>query len=226
MNGAVVVAAGRGTRLGTGAPKCLRILAGKPLLLYSLETLASCPDVAAVIVVVPPAHVDDLAQKLQAAQLTNLTAIVPGGDSRAESVLQGLDSLPEDVELVAVHDAARPFATVELFAEVFRAAEQCGGAIAAAPVTDTLKRADLGRITQTLDRTTVWQAQTPQVFARSLLAAAIRSDIDRQAEITDEAQAMENAGHPVHIVSNTDLNLKISTPADWRFAEFLLGRKD
>jgi 2-C-methyl-D-erythritol 4-phosphate cytidylyltransferase len=225
MNGAVVVAAGRGTRLGAGLPKCLRPLADKPLLLYSLETLATCPDVAAVVAVVPPAHADELSRTLPAAGLPNLSAVVPGGATRAESVMRGLVALPVAVQLVAVHDAARPFATAQLFADVFRSARQHGGAIAAAPATDTLKQAQAGRITHTLDRASIWRAQTPQVFDRDLLTEALGREIERRVEITDEAQAMERAGHSVHIVSHTHLNLKISTPADWRFAEYWLSRE-
>jgi 2-C-methyl-D-erythritol 4-phosphate cytidylyltransferase len=225
MNGAVVVAAGRGTRLGAGLPKCLRSLGDKPLLFYSLETLATCSDVAAVVAVVPPAHAAELARTLPTVGWSNLTAVVPGGETRADSVLRGLAALPVEARLVAVHDAARPFATAQLFGDVFRAARRYGGAIAAAPTTDTLKQTRGDRITRTLDRAAIWRAQTPQVFDRVHLAEALTRETRDRAAITDEAQAMERAGHAVHIVSHTHLNLKISTPADWRFAEYWLSRE-
>lgn len=222
MTTAILVAAGAGTRLGDGPPKALRELGGRPLLLYSLATLSECPAVDAAVVVVPDSHTEQARQLIEPVQNVLSVTIVPGGAHRHESVLSGLMAAPDRTDWVAVHDAARPFATTTLFAAVIEAAQQAGGAIAAHRASDTLKRESGGRVLETVARDEIWMAETPQVFPREDLIDAIQSAAEGKRLPTDEAQAMEWRGKPVALIENRSLNLKLTTAADWQYAEYLI----
>lgn len=223
MTAAIVVAAGAGSRLGGNIPKSLRPLGGKPLLLYSLFTLEACPAVDGVVVVAPSNHVESVRQLLQAHNVTKVVAVVAGGDERHDSVRAGLDACPAETEWVAVHDAARPFATSELFSTVIAAARQHGAAIAAIPTGDTLKRCVGERIAETVSRDGIWRAQTPQVFRRTELTAALARAKTEGVHVTDDAEAMERDGRPAVVVSADERNFKITTPEDWHRAEYLIA---
>jgi len=214
-----VLGAGRGTRLGGGPPKALRLLSGKPLVHYSLLTLESCLLVDVVIVAVPEEDVTQVRRSLRDGNLRKSIAVVAGGLRRQDSVLNALQACPNGTEWVAVHDAARPFASVELFDRTIETAHRTGGAIAALPVSDTVKRARDLKVIDTLPRSELWAAQTPQVFRRAELEAALRACAVSGREVTDDALAMELAGHPVELVLSDSANFKISTPADWARAE-------
>jgi 2-C-methyl-D-erythritol 4-phosphate cytidylyltransferase len=216
---AVVLGAGLGVRLGGGLPKALRLLAGRPLLHYSLLTLDLCPDVDAMVVTVPEAEVEPVRQRLAATSLRKSITVVAGGLRRQDSVLHALAACPRGTEWVAVHDAARPFASAELFTRTIRRARETGGAIAALAVPDTIKRARHGKIIETLPRAELWAAQTPQVFRHTELQAALQACAADGREVTDEALAMELAGLQVTLVESDSANFKISTPADWARAE-------
>lgn len=226
MTVAVVLGAGRGMRLGGGLPKALRLLAGRPLLHYSLLTLDSCPDVEAMVMAVPEADVEPVRRRLAATGLRKSIAVVAGGLRRQDSVLNALAACPKGTEWVAVHDAARPFASAELFARTIRRARETGGAIAALPVPDTIKRARDLKIIETLPRTELWAAQTPQVFRYAELQAALQACAAADREVTDEAMAMELAGLAVTLVESDGVNFKISTPADWARARRQLAGDD
>lgn len=216
MTTAVVVAAGAGTRMGGDVPKAFRLLAGRPLVCYSLATLEQCTSVERVVVVVPESHLHSA--RVLTALFKKRHAVVAGGAHRQDSVLNGLNACPDDGEWVAVHDAARPFATVELFERVIEVAKTHGQAIAASRVEDTLKRCDGDRIVQTLDRSNMWRAQTPQVFRRDALARALHECGRLGVHVTDEAEAMERIGESTRIVDGGSDNLKLTTLSDWRLA--------
>lgn len=206
-------------RLGGGTPKALRLLAGKPLLHYSLLALEACPAVDAAVVVVPGGDVESSKSAVNELGLQKSIIVVAGGERRQDSVLNALAACPNGTEWVAIHDAARPFASADLFARTIERARQAGGAIAALPVSDTIKRGRDRTVIDTLPRSELWAAQTPQVFRHAELQAALQACAVSGREVTDDALAMELAGHKVVLVESDSANFKISTPADWARAE-------
>ena len=224
---AVVPAAGRGARFGGDVPKQYLEVAGRSLLEHTLRALLSHPDVAGAMVALAP---DDSRWPGWASLCDKPVLRCDGGGERADSVLAALHALPSSVPgdaLVLVHDAARPnLAASDLGRLIDAAMESPDGAILAAPVRDTLKRADgAGCIDATVPREALWRALTPQAFRRDALVHALESAQAAGVAITDEAMAIEHAGgHPVLIEGRED-NLKVTTPADLRLAEFLLSRR-
>ena len=167
---ALVLAAGRGERLGAGQPKAFLPLAGRPLLVHAVEALAACARIEAIVPVLPAAEIARLAGwSWSDAAARKLAPPVAGGAERQDSMRAGLGALPDGVEFVAVHDAARPLVRPDDVARVVAAAERCGAALLAVPVRDTLKRVRDGRVVETPAREGLWAAQTPQVFRASLL---------------------------------------------------------
>ena len=225
MTGAVIVAAGQGVRLGAGVPKGLRPLAGRPLYVYSLEAVRACPWIEAVVLVVPADHLDSVASAGQSGLFHESVRVVSGGDSRQQSVLFGIRALPATVDWVAVHDAARPLVTPELFAGVVRLAMEKGGAVAAHAATDTIKRCGADGAVTTLPRQELWHAETPQVFARQKLKAALEECERCGLVVTDESEAMERSGAHFALYPNPEPNPKINTEADWHWVEDLVQRR-
>jgi len=219
---ALVVAAGRGSRIGGDVPKQYRELGGQPLLRHALVRLSQHPRIAAVRAVI---HADDRTAYERAAAGISLEAPVPGGDTRQESVLRGLESLsgrpPRDV---LIHDGARPFVDGATVDRVLDALAEVPGAIAALPVTDTLKRGENARIAATLDRHGLWQAQTPQGFRYAEILAAHRRFAGH--ELTDDAAVAERAGIAVRLVAGSPDNVKITTSDDLARAERWLAGAD
>jgi 2-C-methyl-D-erythritol 4-phosphate cytidylyltransferase len=222
---AVLPAAGIGARMGGEVPKQYLQVAGATLLEHSLRSLLACARLAAVAVVVHP-------QDGRADSLPTLTdprvRRVTGGERRADSVLAGLDALAAEADSgawVLVHDAARPClrpADVERLMAVAGAGS--AGAILAEPIADTVKLADAdGLVVRTLDRTALWRAQTPQMFRLGQLRAALAAALDRGAMVTDEASAMELAGHRIRLVPGPRRNLKVTLPEDLELAGWYLA---
>ena len=219
---AIVVAAGAGVRMGAGMPKALMPLGGRPLAAWCLDALAACDQITGVVVVAPAGHETELAHAMG----LDLSQVVTGGRSRASSVRSGLDALDPEVELVLVHDAARPLVRPELIAAVIAGVGDADGAIAAAPLADTPKRVGDDRaILETPSRAGLWLAQTPQVFRRAVLTdafAAARAE-DRIDAATDCASMVEAIAGRVLVVPSLTPNLKVTTPSDVRVAELLLA---
>jgi 2-C-methyl-D-erythritol 4-phosphate cytidylyltransferase/2-C-methyl-D-erythritol 2,4-cyclodiphosphate synthase len=224
---AVIVAAGRGTRAGTGsdAPKQYVPLAGTPVIAHSFRILANHPQIDAVATVI---HPDDR-QRYEAAAspfLARLRDPVLGGATRQESVLHGLEAFAaEPPDRVLIHDAARPLLTADLVTRLLSALDAAPGAIAAEPVTDTLKRAGPdGAIAETVERTHLWRAQTPQAFHyNAILTAHRRAAETKPGSFTDDAGLAEWAGMPVKLVASSGFNLKLTTAQDIALAERLLA---
>ena len=213
---ALVVAAGRGRRFGGESPKQYASLAGRPLLRHSLAAFAAHPGIDAVRAVI---HPDDRAHYEAAADGLGLLAPVPGGGSRQESVRLGLESLEGTAPgRVLIHDGARPFVEPALIDRVLDALERAPGAIAALPVTDTLKRGEAERIAGTVRREGLWRAQTPQGFRFEDILAAHRAARDTP-DLTDDAAVAERAGLEVLLVEGSPANLKVTTPRDLARAE-------
>lgn len=244
--GAIVVAAGQGTRLGADPPKQYRPIAGVPMLWWSVARLLDEPDVAHLVLVLsaadarqPPAPLADcLAQRPD-----GRVSLVAGGSTRAASVRAGLLRLPPECNTVLVHDAARPFVSGGVINRVIAAAREVDGALAAVPLQDTLKAAapaasassgnapdsESGTgpaVARTVPRDGLWRAHTPQGFPRAVLERAyVEADATRggSANGTDDAELVEALGGTVRLVADSPLNFKVTTPADLELAE-LVGR--
>ena len=219
--GVVIVAGGAGTRTGGGELKQLRWVAGKPMLLHSLQAFQARPDVAMVVCVLPRQYAGDPPPWIFQSDSERLLIGV-GGATRAESVANGLEDLPPECRYVLIHDAARPFASAGMIDRVIAEARKGHGAIAALPVVDTLKRVDAdGRITATLPREGLWRAQTPQGFPRELIERAHREAraTGTHAAATDDAALCELLGLPVYVVRGSERALKVTDDGDFARAE-------
>jgi 2-C-methyl-D-erythritol 4-phosphate cytidylyltransferase len=210
---ALLVAAGSGERLGADRPKAFVVLAGRPMLEWSVVALRAA-GIEAIVVALPPGGVAPPG-----------CVGVPGGATRSESVRSALRAAPPG-EHVVVHDAARPLVTPAHFRDALAALADADAAIAAAPMTDTVKEAgEDRRVTATLDRTRLWAIQTPQAFRREVLERALDVDAAVLAQATDDAWLVERAGGTVRVVESTPENFKITTSHDLRVAELLLGER-
>jgi len=223
--GVAIPAAGLGTRMGgspTGLRKPFLQLAGEPLLLHTLRPFLAHPRVLAVRVALGPEEYDDPPGWLAA--LEGKVGLVRGGDSRGESVWAAIQALPPDVDLVAVHDAARPLVTRSIIDRCLEAVDAGRGAVAGWPAVDTLKEVEEGdRIRATLPREQVWHAQTPQVFPRRMLVDAYSDAVSHGITDTDDAALVERMGGEVVMVPGSPSNLKVTRPEDLPLAEFHLG---
>ena len=213
---ALLVAAGRGERLGTGGPKAFVMLGGRPMLEWSIAALSAVDEVERIVVALPPG-----------VHAPAGTIGVPGGKARSQSVRAALREAG-DTEVVLVHDAARPMVTPEIVRDCLDtlAAHDCDGAIAAAPVTDTIKESRGAEVVRTLDRTTLWAVQTPQAFTRRALERALDCGDDALATATDDASLVEAGGGTVRLVPAPRENLKVTTPLDLQVAELLLAARN
>jgi 2-C-methyl-D-erythritol 4-phosphate cytidylyltransferase len=206
---ALLVAAGSGERLGAGRPKAFVVLAGRPMLEWSLDALRAA-GITEVVVALPPGH------EVQGC------VCVAGGATRSESVRAALAAAPPGD--VVVHDAARPLVTAEHFTATLAALADADCAIAAAPITDTVKEAGRDRlVTATLDRTRLWAIQTPQAFRREALERALAVPDAVLAQATDDAWLVERTGGTVRVVESSPANFKVTTPYDLEIAEHLLA---
>ena len=220
---AVLAAAGRGERLGGERPKAFAKLAGRPLLAESLERLEASEWVEAIVVVAPEEWEEPvilLAEELGAGKVV---AAVPGGATRPESVRAGVAELPEDAAVVLVHDAARPFLPADVIERVLAPlGDEWDGVVPAVPVADTLKRAVDGAVAETIDRSGLYSAQTPQAFAADTLRSALARE---SAEATDCAAYVEAAGGRVRIVEGDPRLVKVTTEAELALVEALLASR-
>ena len=225
--GVIIPAGGTGSRFGHSTPKQFLDLAGTPVLVRTCRAFLELAAIRLVVVAVPAAHQETslalLSRHLGQERMARLR-VTTGGVTRQDSVRAGLCVLPADIGLVLVHDAARPLIDRATIERCLDTAHRCGAAIAAVPVADTLKQVDPdGRIIRTVDRSGLWQAQTPQGARRDLLERAY-AEADRSGRIaTDEAALLEAAGIPVAVVEGSGRNLKITRPDDLQVAAALLG---
>lgn len=222
---AVVVAAGRGRRLGRAEPKAFVSVGGRPMLAYSLATLRAVDGVGELVVVLPPGEERDLARRYQdLLSAYAVTATVAGGEDRWQSVAAGLAALRGRSDLVLIQDAARPLITAELAEAVIEKAAEVGAAIAAEPLADTLKEVTQDMlIRRTLDRGRYWRAQTPQVFRRGLITQAYAHASELRP--TDDAQLAEALGAAVAVVASSGPNLKVTTASDLLVVEQVLAER-
>ena len=212
---ALLVAAGRGERLGASGPKAFVMLGGRPMLEWSLDALRAAPSIERVVVAVPPG-----------VHWVGGGDVMEGGEARSQSVRNALAAAGE-ADVVVVHDAARPLVDAALVERCVAALD--GGVdavIAAAPVTDTMKEASDGLVVRTLARERLWAVQTPQVFRRAALEAALDAPDEVLAAATDDAGLVEARGGVVRVVESSPRNLKVTTRTDLALAELLLAERD
>ncbi|MDR2606526.1 MAG: 2-C-methyl-D-erythritol 4-phosphate cytidylyltransferase [Oscillospiraceae bacterium] len=212
---AVIAAAGSGSRMD-GTDK-LFINAGPeelPLIVYTLRAFENCPLVRDVIVAAPLERVADVCAYAGEYKLSKVKCVTAGGNSRTESVQKGLAELSGDTDYVVIHDGARPLVTPSLIAAVILDGTTYGAAIAAVPITDTVKHVLSGSVSRTVPRRTLYAAQTPQVFELGLIKAALYNAAQKGLELTDDAQAVEALGFPVRITASSRANIKVTYPED------------
>lgn len=218
---AIVLAAGRSSRMGGGPNKQFIEVLGQPLLGWSLAAFEQCTAVDSIVLVRRPDYAD-LAAEI-GGQYRKVVAYADGGVERQISVWNGLAKCDAATEIVAVHDGARPLVTPALITATIESARAHGTGIAATKVVDTIKEADADRtVLRTVDRTKLWAVQTPQTVRCQLLRDAYAKVFEKNLVVTDEAAAVELLGHSVHLVETPFLNLKVTAPSDLAMAEALL----
>jgi 2-C-methyl-D-erythritol 4-phosphate cytidylyltransferase len=220
---AIVLAAGRSTRMGGGPNKQFIELLGKPIIWYSLTAFELCGAVDAVVLVRSPDYAEEAEQIVSKFDFHKVVAVTDGGVERQNSAWNGLEKCDSATEIVAVHDGARPLVTAALISATITSARSFGTGIAATKVVDTLKEANNDKtVVRTVDRTKLWAVQTPQTVRYGLLKEAYAKIFTDQVVVTDEAAAVEALGQKVHLVETPFLNMKITTAADLAIAEALL----
>lgn len=219
--GVIIVAAGSGRRTGSSELKQFRWVAGKPMLLHSLQTFQSRKDVAMVVCVLPREHVGDPPPWIFQCDADRLLLSV-GGRHRTESVANGMEDLPVECDIVIVHDAARPLVSGETISRVIQEARAGNVAVAALPVTDTLKRVDSkNRVVITVERAGLWRAQTPQGFPRKILEQAHRDAREVSRTAHDDAALCEHMNVQIVVVEGSERAAKITTESDFALVEAL-----
>lgn len=218
---AIVVAAGRGERMGASVAKAFLPLAGQPLLARAVGAVEACPLVDRIVVVVAQPQVAEAEALVTRSGYRRVTAVVAGGPERQDSVAAGLSHVGQP-EIVVVHDGARPLVQPEVVAAVVQAARETGAASAGLPMRETVKKVDGGEATSTLDRDVLWIAHTPQAFRADLLRDAHRRAREDGVRGSDDAVLVERLGHRVRMVEDSPRNLKITVPDDLRLAEAYL----
>lgn len=219
----IVVAAGKGERFGGGEKKTFAKIDGQPMFLKTVQHFINRDDVAQTILVIAPEDEEMVKQKFGANLGFMGIKLIVGGDERPDSVSKGLEAVAEDVELVAVHDAARPCVSEKMIDDVFAEAGKSGAAILAAPLRGTIKKAaESGVVEETVSREGLWEAQTPQVFKKQVLLDAYARRGEAEGPITDDAQLVELTGHPVALVESDFTNIKVTTRGDQSLANAIV----
>ncbi|WP_425436510.1 2-C-methyl-D-erythritol 4-phosphate cytidylyltransferase [Paenibacillus herberti] len=223
--GAVIVAAGRGTRMGTAESKQFLELRGKPVLIHTLELFQSMEEIGEIVLVTGADDVERCREWCRFYRLSKVTAVLEGGSERQHSVRLGLAGLRSEWALV--HDGVRPLVTANAVRLCLQQAEGTGAAVLAVPVKDTIKQVDeSGVITATPDRRSLWAIQTPQAFRRVRLLEAHEQALRDGFLGTDDAMAVERLGDSVSVAEGEYTNIKITTPEDLPYAEFLLEQRE
>lgn len=218
----LMVAAGKGERMGANVPKAWIPVLGKPLLRYSLEAAAKVNSLNSITVLVPPDKYEDASREINEWNIPKPLKIIAGGNSRRDSVKNGLDRLPDDCDIVVIHDAARPFASASLFERVIEAARSLGAATAAIPTPDTVAELDADGEPVYLDRSSLVMIQTPQAFRADLIVEAHEKASRGNIRATDDASLVKALGARIRIVDGEPANFKITYPADMDRAAALL----
>ena len=222
---AIILAAGRGTRMGGGGSKVLLPVAGRPLIQHTLERFGRCREVSRAMLLVPPDAVRGYETLLRGSPVAGLeVSIRPGGLRRQDSVRAGLEAMDSDCEVVIVHDGARPLVAPDLIDRCVRESRRNRSVTAAVPARNTIKTVLDGKVTETLPRSRLWEIQTPQAFPARLLRDAYAMADRDGVEATDDAMLVERTGASVWVVEGSTVNLKVTYPEDILFAEALIAQ--
>jgi len=226
MNVAIIAAAGRGERMGGNRPKQFLLLAGTPIIFHTLRPFEQCASIQEIIVVLPAEESAGFLSEAHRIGLANLVRVVPGGETRAESVSRALLTIsPTTAEIVAVHDGVRPFVKPDEITRAVEAAKVSGGALLVAPMTDTVKEVSGAEVVRTLDRKSLRRALTPQCFRYDILRRAYEGADLHDPALTDDSFLVEQIGINVTAIEGSARNIKITTPEDLVAAEALLQEK-
>ncbi len=220
---AVIVAGGSARRFGSD--KLMEDLAGLPVLVRSLLAFERCEPIDAIVVAARADRVDEVRALCGRYGVSKLSAVVPGGDTRAKSCLAGVMAVPPEAELIAIHDGARPLVTGDVILDALWTAYRHTAALPAVPVRDTIKEAEDGVVTATPNRSRLWAAQTPQCFQADLIRAALQDAAANAPEVTDDCLAVERIGGRIYLSKGSEENIKITTPLDLKLARALLAER-
>lgn len=226
---AVILAAGLGTRMQNdgGRTKQLLLLEGKPVFLYSVLAFDAAPSIDEIVLVLRKEEIPFVKTVLKTTDIKKPLRIVVGGKTRQDSARRGLEAVSKKMRYVAVHDAARCLITPEMIERVAKAAHTHRAASAGSPVTDTVKQvSEAGFVERTLDRATLFRAQTPQIFEKKLYYAATYAALDRKETVTDDNMLLELFGQTVKMVDCGYENIKLTTPSDLIFARAILAARE
>jgi len=223
MNAAVIVAGGKGTRMGAGVDKLFLQIAGRPVVAHTWQRFDQADCIDQIVVVVRDGSQEEFIRMAEQYCFSKSHRIVTGGAARQDSVWNGLEALSPETQVVAIQDAARPCITEALIEATIAAARETGAAVAARAVVDTIKESSDGRlIDRTVPRSRLWSVQTPQAFRVDLIRRAIQTARDQGLSLTDDTAACELIGQPVRLVVSSDPNPKVTIPADLPYVETLL----
>ena len=223
MIAAIILAAGRGERMGGKVDKAFIGLGSRPIVAYSLLVFESSPEIGAIVLVVRGDRVESTRELCNELGISKLFAIVEGGSLRQDSVRAGLAALPSEAGIVAIHDSARPLVTHELIAATIDSARKTGSGVAARKIVDTIKVVTEGNVaTSTLDRSNLWAVETPQTFDTELIRRAYDAVAEAGQTVTDDAGAIEFIGERARLVDSRKPNFKITVSDDLAVAEKLL----
>jgi len=223
---AIIVAGGKGARMGGGVDKLFLTVAGRPVIAHTWERFDRCACIAEIVLVVREGMESAYGELAQKFGLTKPWRCVAGGQERQDSVWNGLQALDPAARIVAIQDAARPCTSPELIAATIRAADELGAAVAAQPVSDTIKASENGAtIARHLNRAELWAVQTPQTFRVEVIRRALAKVREQGLQVTDDTAACELIGQPVQLVASPAPNPKVTIPADVPYIELLLSAK-
>ena len=212
---AVIVAAGKGRRMGTEISKQFLPLCGKEILAHSVEKFEKAEKIRDIVLVTGKDSLQDVRDMVQEYGWKKITSVVAGGKERQDSVWNGLQAVSADTEIVLIHDGVRPFVTEDILNHSIETAVEMGGCVAGVPAKDTIKVADSeGFICETPDRSRLWLTQTPQIFRRDWYLQAAEQARAEGVDVTDDCQLLERAGRKVHLSMGSYFNIKITTQED------------
>lgn len=219
---AVIVAGGKGIRMGMSMPKQLLPIGGKPIILRTLEPFDRCPEIVEIVMVISPSIITDFATLIDESDFDTPIKTVRGGSERQQSVMNGLEATSEGIDVVAIHDAVRPFITTTLISECLHTAYETGAVTVMRRCKETVKAVEDGCIVDTIDRSRLWIAQTPQAFKKDLIIESHRKAAGDGFIATDDCMVAEYCGHTIRVIEGNDSNIKITTPTDLLIAEEIL----
>jgi len=222
---AIIAAAGRGRRMGGSINKQFLELGTRPILAHTLEKFNQCALIDGIVIVVPEDWLFHVAENIvDRFNFFKVNKIVAGGSTRQESVHAALKAVDESFSFVVIHDAVRPLIQPELLIKIITQGMETGAAILAVPAQDSLKKVSNGKVVGTIDRESIWLAQTPQVFKRELVLQAYQQAWQEHFFSTDDSALVERLGYPIQVVMGDYTNIKITTPDDLELAKFLIQK--